>query len=83
MYVYKAEKPSVYLSALSLWALIEMALLNQADRLVRAWLLKIDPMQIFGMRVHVCVCVCMCVCVCLCVCVCVSTPVWLHGWLIM
>ena len=27
-YVYKAEKPSVHLSILSLWALIEMALLE-------------------------------------------------------
>ena len=29
-------------------------LLNQA----RAWFLKIDPVRIIGMRVHVCACVC-------------------------
>ena len=80
MYVYKAEKPSVYLSALSLWALIEMALLNQAHRLVRAWFLKIDPMQIVGMRVHVCVCVCMCVCVCVCLSVCLCVCVHARGY---
>ena len=30
--------------------------LNQAH----AWFLKIDPVRIVGMRVHVCACVCVC-----------------------
>ena len=33
-------------------------------RLVLAWFLKIDPVWIVSMCVHVSVCVCVCVCVC-------------------
>ena len=46
-----------------------LVFLNQAHasrRPARAWFLKIDPVQILGMRV--------CVCACVCVCVCVSAP---------
>ena len=46
-----------------------LLLLNQAHagcRTAHAWFLKIDPVQIVGMRVRVCACVCVCVCVCVC-----------------
>ena len=35
-------------------------------QLARAWFLKIDPVQIIGMRACVCVCLCVCMCVCPC-----------------
>ena len=57
--------------------------LNQAHTDCRpacAWLLKINPVQIVGMRVcvcvYVCVCVCVFVCVCVCMCVCVFVCVY-------
>ena len=43
-------------------------LLNQAHTSLQpacAWFLKIDPVRIISMRVHMCACVCVCVCVCL------------------
>ena len=49
-------------------------LLNQARSgqwPVHAWFLKIDPVQIIGIRVCVCARVCACVCAHVCVCVCV------------
>ena len=39
---------------------------------MRVWFLKIDPVQIVGMRIRVCVCVC--------VCVCVSAPEAINNW---
>ena len=38
--------------------ILKERLLNQARRPAQAWFLKIDAMQIVGMRACVCVCVC-------------------------
>ena len=43
----------------------ELCFLNQARagcRPVPTWFLKIYPVRIVGMRVHLCVCVCVCAC---------------------